>query len=81
MLQIANFVGLAAAGDLDAINEQLMQGTDPNSSDFSGNTALHLAAANRHSDVVEQLVKAGAVVNCRDKNVSCAILHALNTHA
>lgn len=69
MLQTASFVGAAAAGDLDAVSDLLVQGTDPNCSDYSGSTALHVAAANSHSEIVELLVTSGALVNCRDKNV------------
>lgn len=69
MLQRVNFANLAAAGDSQAVEELLLQGFDPNGRDYSGSTALHLAAANRRSEVVELLVKAGADVNSRDKNV------------
>jgi ankyrin repeat protein len=70
MLQRVNFVNLAAVGDSEAVGDLLLQGFDPNGMDYSGSTALHLAAANRHSEVVELLVKAGGDVNSRDKNVS-----------
>lgn len=69
MLQRANFVALAASGDSGAVSALLLEGADPNACDYSGSTAMHLAAAGRHSDVVEMLVKAGAAVNGRDKNV------------
>ena len=64
-----NFVNTAAQGRLHDVHALLMQGEDPNSSDLSGNTALVMAAANKHPEIVELLVKAGANVNCRDKNV------------
>ena len=76
MLQRANFVNLAAAGNLNAIQSLLMQGVDPNSCDFSGSSALHLAAASRHSEIVELLTKAGCSVNCRDKNVISSVVLA-----
>ncbi len=72
MLQRVNFVNLAAVGDSEAVGDLLLQGFDPNGRDYSGSTALHLAAANRHSEIVELLVKAGGDVNSRDKNVSDA---------
>ena len=65
-----NFVNTAAQGKLRDVHQLLLQGEDPNSSDLSGNTALVMAAANKHPEVVELLVNAGANVNCRDKNVS-----------
>ena len=64
-----NFVNTAAQGLLRDVHMLLMQGEDPNSADLSGNTALVMAAANKHPEVVELLVNAGANVNCRDKNV------------
>jgi hypothetical protein len=72
-----NFVNTAAQGRLKDIHDLLLQGEDPNSSDLSGNTALVMAAANKHPEVVEMLVNAGANVNCRDKNVSAYVLLAL----
>ncbi len=70
MLQRANLANLAAAGNLPAVSALLSQGVDPSSCDYSGSTALHLAAANRHPEIVELLVRAGCAVNSRDKNVS-----------
>lgn len=64
-----NFVNTAAQGKLREVHDLLLQGEDPNSADLSGNTALVMAAANKHPEVVEMLVNAGANVNCRDKNV------------
>ena len=64
-----NFVNTAAQGRLKEVHDLLLQGEDPNSADLSGNTALVMAAANKHPEVVEMLVNAGANVNCRDKNV------------
>lgn len=64
-----HFVNTAAQGKLRDVHALLMQGADPNSADLSGNTALVMAAANKHPEVVELLGNAGANVNCRDKNV------------
>jgi uncharacterized protein len=73
MFSRINFVNLAAQGKVRDVQELLMQGEDPDSSDLSGNTALVMAAANKHAEVVELLIKAGANVNCRDKNVSSRV--------
>jgi len=73
-----NFVNKAAQGRLTDVYNLLMQGEDPNSSDLSGNTALVMAAANKHADVVELLVNAGANVNCRDKNLMTPLLFSVN---
>jgi ankyrin repeat protein len=57
------------------VHDLLLQGEDPNSADLSGNTALVMAAANKHPEVVEMLVNAGANVNCRDKNVRMSLAY------
>ncbi len=73
-LQRANFVSMASRGDTTMIKTLLLQGQDPNSRDYSGATALLMAAANKHQDTIEVLAKAGAEINCRDKNVSCVLI-------
>lgn len=70
MLQRTSFINLAAAGDYAAVNALLEQGMDPNCYDHSASTALHLAASYKHPEIIELLVRSGANVNCRDKNVS-----------
>lgn len=77
LLARVNFVNTAALGKVREVQQLLMRGEDPNSSDLSGNTALVMAAANKHPEVVELLVNAGADVNCRDKNVrpQCKIVY------
>lgn len=81
MIERINFVTTAARGKVDEVKELLLQGQDPNSADFSGNTALVMAAANRHEEVVELLMQAGADVNCRDKNVRncCCTISSSNS--
>lgn len=76
-----NFVNTAAQGKLRDVHQLLLRGEDPNSADLSGNTALVMAAANKHPEVVELLVNAGADVNCRDKNVSGACYCGLCSHS
>jgi ankyrin repeat protein len=46
-----------------------MCGEDVDSVDHSGCTPLYAAAVGNHHEVVELLIKAGANVNIRDKNV------------
>src|SRR4051794_28259392 len=56
MLEICNFVNLASTGNISAINELLSQGIDPNCCNYSGSTAMHMAAANKHTEIIELLV-------------------------
>lgn len=57
-------------GNLEEITRLLNQGEDPNSCEYSGSTAMIMAASNKHPEIVELLYKAGASVNARDNNVS-----------
>ena len=47
----------------------LLYGQDIASTDHSGQTALHAAATSESREIIELLLKAGADVNWRDKNV------------
>ena len=54
----------ARGGDLDAVKECLAEEVPINHQDAEvGNSALHLACANGHKDVVEFLLDAGADIN------------------
>ena len=54
----------ARGGDLDAIKECLVEEVPINFQDTEmSNSALHLAAANGHQEVVEHLLDAGADIN------------------
>lgn len=77
LLSRSNFVTTAAVGDLEGVRQLLQRGEDPNAADLSGNSALALAASNRHPEIVELLVEAGATVNCRDRNVR-VVLHYIS---
>jgi ankyrin repeat protein len=73
--QKQEFFGLAEAlryavrtGSVDRVNDLIKRGADPNSVTSYGNTALHLAAAEGHAEVVSMLlglnkVKADAATN------------------
>lgn len=60
----------AARGDIKTVTSMLQQGEDPNSYDHVHLSAVHAAAANDFSDVVELLHKSGANIDALDKNVS-----------
>ncbi|KAF5176081.1 Integrin-linked protein kinase [Thalictrum thalictroides] len=57
---------LVNEGDLDGINELLDLGTNVNFSDIDGRTALHIAACQGRTDVVELLIRRGAQIDPKD---------------
>lgn len=69
MLERMNFIRMAAAGDEKGIKAALLQGEDPESTDYTGCSALTVAASNRHGEVVQILYEAGANLDFRDSNV------------
>ena len=58
---------LSSKGDVQGIEDLLAQGSDVNGGDFDDRTALHVAACEGHSEVVELLLKHGANFNARDR--------------
>lgn len=60
----------ANRGDAAAVQRLLARGTDPNSQDSAGWTALRYAAAKGHGAVVQHLVASGADPNVRDDLLS-----------
>ncbi|MCP3870780.1 MAG: ankyrin repeat domain-containing protein, partial [Gammaproteobacteria bacterium] len=65
----------AAFGDLATLNELLEQGASPNAraKDRTGRSALILAAAGGHKEIVEALLENGARVDGRDKTGHTAL--------
>ncbi|GMH51011.1 hypothetical protein TrST_g8567 [Triparma strigata] len=60
----------AAAGDVDQLNRMVTHGISPNSADYDGRTALHLAASEGNMKVVEMLISNAnekANVNVQDR--------------
>jgi len=51
----------ANEGRLDDIKRLVINGVDPNESDYDGRTSLHLAASEGHMEVLKYLVR---VFNC-----------------
>lgn len=68
----------AGEGNYNAVKRYLMCGEDVDSVDHSGCTPLYAAAVGNHHEVVELLIKAGANVNIRDKNVGNHITIVVN---
>lgn len=50
----------ARYGDAEDVQQALERSTDVNAADASGRTALHMASANGHTDVMRMLLDAGA---------------------
>lgn len=58
---------LANEGDIDGINKMLDSGTNVDYRDIDGRTALHVAACQGRTDVVELLLSRGAKVDTKDR--------------
>ena len=58
---------LANEGDLEGITELLDDGSDVNFRDIDGRSALHIAACQGRTDVVELLLQRGAEVDVQDR--------------
>jgi Amt family ammonium transporter len=57
----------AAKGDQEALKNQFAQGVDPNTADYDGRTAMHLAAATGNASIIQFLASSNANVNCADR--------------
>eukprot|EP00961_Rhodomonas_salina_P206753 2791095-Rhodomonas_salina.3 len=60
----------ASKGDLQHIKFLVSMGASVNAADYDRRSALHLASAEGHHEVVEFLVQCGADVHCKDRSVS-----------
>src|SRR6478672_671783 len=61
------FLRAAALGDINRLRPLLAQGVDINTTNKANQTALMLAAAFKHEEIVKFLLTAGANVNCHDE--------------
>eukprot|EP00961_Rhodomonas_salina_P220885 2986363-Rhodomonas_salina.2 len=57
----------SASGDVEKVNELLLQGVNVNSRNASARTPLHIAAYNGHISIVQALIAAGADIHSMDK--------------
>ncbi len=65
---VSSIQAAARLGDLAKVKAFLEQGIDVNAKDENGRTALHIAAQNKHQDIVELLLSNGADVHAKEKN-------------
>lgn len=71
---------LANEGDLEGIKELLDSGIDVNFHDVDNRTALHVAACQGCSEIVDLLLRRGAEIDPKDRwgsTVICRFLHFL----
>jgi ankyrin repeat protein len=64
-LHLPELVYWSSLGDLEQIEQLLVQGIDPNQADDEGYTALQAAAENDHLEVVKLLVSKGVDIAYR----------------
>ncbi|KAB2611679.1 serine/threonine-protein kinase CTR1-like [Pyrus ussuriensis x Pyrus communis] len=67
MQTIGKFLSFASRGDRVGLNQMLIQGISPDVQDYDNRTALHLAASEGHTPIVELLVCYKANVNLKDR--------------
>ncbi|KAL8160325.1 hypothetical protein V2J09_001862 [Rumex salicifolius] len=67
---------MASRGDTKGVKDQLNEGTDVNSIDLDGRTALHIAACEGHVEVVKLLLSRKANIDARDRWGSTAAADA-----
>jgi len=66
-LSLPELVYWASLGDLDEVEQLLLEGQDPNQKDDEGYSALQAAAENDHLEVVKLLVEKGALVDYKSE--------------
>lgn len=66
-LHLPELVYWSSLGDIEQVEQLLLDGLDPNQTDDEGYSALQAAAENDHLDVVRLLVSKGARIDHRVK--------------
>jgi ankyrin repeat protein len=67
----------AYEGKLGTVRGAIESGSDVNAADPDKSlTALHMAAYNGHSEIVELLIDHGATIDCRDAEGKTPLIHA-----
>ncbi|KAK9936629.1 hypothetical protein M0R45_013458 [Rubus argutus] len=67
MQLIGKFLSFASRGDRVGLNQMLIKGVSPDVQDYDNRTALHLAASEGHTPIVELLLCYRANVNLQDR--------------
>ncbi|EXS28718.1 ankyrin repeat domain-containing protein [Acinetobacter sp. 826659] len=66
-LSLPELVYWASLGDLDQVEQLLLEGQDPNQADDEGYSALQAAAENDHLEIVQLLIEKGAHVTYKSE--------------
>ena len=64
--ELEAIIDAAKKGDIEAVKQHLVVGTDVNTKDSSGWTPLHLAAGQGHKKIVKLLIAKSANINAKD---------------
>lgn len=70
---------LACKGDVKGVEDLLDEGTDVNSIDLDGRTALHIAACEGNTEVVKLLLSRKANIDARDRWGSTVYILYINS--
>lgn len=71
------FIECAGKGDIAKVELELLKGIDPNCFDHARCTALHVAATNGYTKIVELCLQYGAFIDSRDKNMMTPLLSCI----
>jgi ankyrin repeat protein len=72
----SDFIDAAWGGDIARVQELITTGTDANSTDQNGDTALMFSASRGYPEIMDALIKAGADVNAKDTYGLTALMFA-----
>lgn len=74
--EITNLIEAAKFGDVEAVEDLVAVGKDPNESDQEGRSPLHYACAYDHVEVLQELMKGGADIEKTDSKGNTALHYA-----
>jgi ankyrin repeat protein len=75
----AKLIEAACSGYTERVKELIKAGTNVNTRDDEGRTALMVASDEGRTEIVELLISAGADVNAKDMNGDTALMYAANS--
>jgi hypothetical protein len=76
-LSFLEFVACAGKGDKQKVLQELEKGIDSNCYDHARCTALHVAATNGHTEIVDLMIEYGGFVDSRDRNMMTPLLSVI----